>query len=120
MIRRDDLLAWMRRPEPPAVQCGLCFGSSGHPPIEGDGAPTCYPCILKRGRWAMDPDGLSQDALTALWSAHEDVIALRACRRHVLEWQWVGWTEDRDRLVDEGAADRVVGEAYKLAVGYGL
>lgn len=101
----DTILAALRR-QPEPVRCGLCFGASGHIPMNpGDGPPRCTSCVYKRGRWAADPDSLDQSALTALWSAHGDVSDLRACRAHVLEWRFIGWTDERDTLVDEVAAD---------------
>ena len=125
-MRPDAIMAALRRglrdPEPvgaPAPRCELCFGSSGHPPIDGDGPPTCYPCLLKRGRWAADPESLGVSPLAALWSAHEDVVELRSCRAHVVEWAFVGWTSDPDDLVDPDAALRAVGAAYQVVVAHG-
>lgn len=114
----DALFRWMTRhhAEPPAPVCGLCFGASGHVPMNpGDGPPRCTACVYKRGRWAADPGSIDQAGLTALGSAHEDVVELRRCAAHTIEWNWIGWTRDADSLLDPGGAALVFGEALVVA-----
>lgn len=43
---------------PPVVQCQHCQGEYGHPPIEGDGPPVCYPCIVRLGRYANEAQAI--------------------------------------------------------------
>jgi hypothetical protein len=60
---------------PPAV-CGRCEGRSGHPPIDGEGAAICAPCLYKNGRAAGDPSTLSAGEARMLAEAHGDVVEL--------------------------------------------
>lgn len=113
----DALFGWMKRhtPPPAAPQCGLCFGKSGHPPLTDEGVLRCVPCLYQRGRWAASPDDLSLEAATALWSAHGDVMELRRCFAHTVEWNWIGWTADPDAIVDPDGAALAFGAALLVA-----
>lgn len=118
----SELLAWMRRqptaPDTSWPLCELCAGTSGHVAItDGPDAPAlCYPCILRRGRWAADPASLTTDELSTLWGAHEDVAELVRCPAHdAVEWRWIGWVSDRDSVVDPQGALVTVAEALIVA-----
>jgi hypothetical protein len=59
----------------PAI-CVRCNGRSGHPVIYGDGALVCFPCVLRNGRAAADPDRLTEAEVELLLTAHGDVVSL--------------------------------------------
>lgn len=103
-MTRDGLLAWMRRHTPDVPQCAVCAGSSGHPPISDDGALVCLPCVYRIGRLVADPVNCDVSVVSVAWEDHKDVVELRSCAAHTIEWQWLGWTADRDTLADPDGA----------------
>jgi hypothetical protein len=81
-------------PSLPAAVCGRCEGRSGHPPIDGDGAAVCVPCLLRNGRAAADPSSLSAGEARMLAEAHGDVVQLvRVDLPGGPLWRWY-WTRE--------------------------
>ena len=81
-----------------AEPCGICLGKSGHPAIEGDGPPRCYPCVLRIGRVVRDPLSAPTALLVALDAASGDVVELKACAAHRGAcWTWIADWPDVDK-----------------------
>lgn len=116
-MRPDALLAWMRRhPEPdPTPACAICDGASGHPPLDGDGALVCLPCIYLIGRIVKDPGHTPVSVVASWWEDHKDVVQLRSCREHTICWEWLGWTSDHETLLDPDGGLLVYGQALVIA-----
>jgi hypothetical protein len=79
---------------PPAPRvCLRCEGRSGHPVIDGDGSPVCFPCVLRNGRAAADPSRLTAGEVELLLTAHGDVVSLvRVDVGFATFWRWA-WRE---------------------------
>lgn len=118
-MRPDALIAWMRRHEAPAPRpgpvCILCEGASGHPPIDDDGPARCVPCLYRIGRIVGDPAHTPVSVVATAWEDHKDLVELRSCSAHVIEWRWLGWTSDRETLLDPGGGLLVYGQALVIA-----
>jgi hypothetical protein len=89
-VKPDALLGWMRRQEAlpapaPGPLCIQCGGASGHGPID---ELVCYPCILSIGRVVADPGVQSSSILAVWWEDHKDVVSLRSCIVHIVDWVW--------------------------------
>jgi hypothetical protein len=100
----DDLLRWMRRFEvaDPNV-CQRCDGASGHPPIPDDGFPVCVVCVYREGKLAADPLNAPIGIVADTWAAHEDVVDLRRCWKHIECWDWTRtWPDARDLTLMDG------------------
>ncbi len=91
MSRVDDLLAYLNGGIPVTDRsCVVCAGLSGHPVIEGDSAPVCWPCLIRCTRAADRPDELTWGERDLLLIMHGDVIRLDE-RFGKAVWRWTGW-----------------------------
>lgn len=89
------------------ARCVMCAGASGHTPIVGDGHPICYPCLLRAGDAAADPDRLGSATIALLDSAHGDVVDLAMDRAGHLRWVWTGaWPQTGEGVDAEPDRDR--------------